>query len=901
MHSKASFMNKGYRKSKYLLILLSLSLFVSELVQAVELFSEPAFTPRSEETELFQRYNQFKKAHGTIHTEVRRFSPQDLHFLSSEQMQNDYPNFTFTTPDGRELKANYLRTLEQPGGIRSWIGRIEGDQYSLAVITIQQNHMAADITAFGNNYSLKPLAMGTVGIRQVQPSALDTETEDVVTSSPFNVEIPFIKTHDLSVEDDGSVIDIYVHYTDDAAAASASIETEIATDIAYTNTALDQSCTQTSLRIVGMSMLTFDETLDGDNYLTMLTNPKDGNYDGIFDTLRSSGADMLQLWVENSLGSVGNNAAVGSVLGIATAAVPHPAWSSGFSVKVRSAPAGVTAHEIGHNFSVWHDRYQCPSTMLQGNYAVEGGFGFINLNESVRDIMSYATECAAHQLSCTALPYYSNPRLMIQGSPFGIPNQADAAYRIYKNRIYLAQARPAKTTPTQPSFAACAENTLNQVKMDKCFIATAAYGSFLDSKVVFFRQFRDSVLNQSTFGKFLVKIYYQYSPPLADWITRHPWTKPPVRGLLYGVYLILKSPWLILGCFLMAAFFLWAPLRRREHKDQNFNARTTFLSLLVLCVFLMASKGWASHNPTFLSTPDVANPATLKNDSLFSTRLSATDGSYKSNVYQKYSFSQGMAPALGLLYASNNLALGLYADSSATEKYTAAKGNETDHWQLSKQKIRANVALAMGNSLVVGMGFLQNSSSLVREASGTSWGVHETTRVETLQSATLGYRMMLFEPFTMGGHLEAGQSLASDVAKASFVNAEFGIGYRSQDFLQKWDVSYLYSPESLAHETAPIANDYHGLKKGVELDIEFKIPFGFMIDHLFLGLQQQTLTQSSYKNEGHTAKISCQKIKLAFNTSQKLQWVLTQDQNVRKESVMILTENNSALNLNWIF
>ena len=65
-----------------------------------------------------------------------------------------------------------------------------------------------------------------------------------------------------------------------------------------------------------------------------------------------------------------------------------------------------------------------------------------------------------------------------------------------------------------------------------CFIATAAYGTPTTEQIDVLREYRDSVLLESTAGSVFVSLYYQLSPPVADFIAGNELLRTIVREFL---------------------------------------------------------------------------------------------------------------------------------------------------------------------------------------------------------------------------------------------------------------------------------------------------------------------------------------------------------------------------------
>jgi len=78
-----------------------------------------------------------------------------------------------------------------------------------------------------------------------------------------------------------------------------------------------------------------------------------------------------------------------------------------------------------------------------------------------------------------------------------------------------------------------------------CFIATAAYGSYMNPHVHLLRQFRDRFLNTNPAGKIFIRLYYACSPPIAEFIAKHKIMRIAVRLSLLP---LVGLSWLFLNC-----------------------------------------------------------------------------------------------------------------------------------------------------------------------------------------------------------------------------------------------------------------------------------------------------------------------------------------------------------------
>lgn len=107
-----------------------------------------------------------------------------------------------------------------------------------------------------------------------------------------------------------------------------------------------------------------------------------------------------------------------------------------------------------------------------------------------------------------------------------------------------------------------------------CFIATAAFGSALEPRVVALQEFRDVYLLPSVSGRAFVEFYYVMSPPLADLIAADEGLRAGARAVLAPVVaasetlLGAKAETVGLLGWLGAAALLLCGLRRDERPPQ---------------------------------------------------------------------------------------------------------------------------------------------------------------------------------------------------------------------------------------------------------------------------------------------------------------------------------------------
>jgi hypothetical protein len=134
-----------------------------------------------------------------------------------------------------------------------------------------------------------------------------------------------------------------------------------------------------------------------------------------------------------------------------------------------------------------------------------------------------------------------------------------------------------------------------------CYIATATYGTPLDSNINVLRDFRDDVLMTNPLGEAFVSTYYATSPPIADALRENDGLRAATRlslitPLVYFSQFLLNGFWFVL---LMLLALAAAVLLLREDKKKFLKSLSVGAGTVLVFIAAIFSLGFVGYTIPF--------------------------------------------------------------------------------------------------------------------------------------------------------------------------------------------------------------------------------------------------------------------------------------------------------------
>ncbi len=262
-------------------------------------------------------------------------------------------------------------------------------------------------------------------------------------------------------------------------------------------------------------------------------------------------SNLTSISIPTSVTSIGNYTFACYKLATITVETGNPAYTSEDGVLFNKAKTELIQCPGGKIGS-----YTIPDSVTsisRGAFELCSSITSIVIPSSVTTIDDW-TFCDCSSLS--AAYFYGNAPSMTNNYLFG---EAKTGFTVY----YLSD-KTGFTNPWNGYPTAIFSGTIPTT--DECFIATAAFGSKFTWPVALLRNFRDQYLLTNTLGTAFVRFYYQYSPPIADFIATSQPLKMLVRVMLAPVIAIVYTmyhPILMAAMLVLLIVFLTYRFRLR--------------------------------------------------------------------------------------------------------------------------------------------------------------------------------------------------------------------------------------------------------------------------------------------------------------------------------------------------
>ncbi|UCC29149.1 MAG: hypothetical protein JSU86_13210, partial [Phycisphaerales bacterium] len=322
----------------------------------------------------------------------------------------------------------------------SLLGHLAGGRAGTFALAVHHNAMVADIHMPGSaTFQVRYLGDGIHIARDVDETAfppcgvgLAEAPRALAAPGPLG-QRPGGAPTSGACQDDGSVIDVLVVYTDLARQASGGTEgmnARIDLAIAEMNESLQNAQISTTVEVVWRQEVDYVESGRSQTDLDRLVAVGDGFLDEVHDLRDELRADIVSL-IANTVNYCGL-----AKVSVGPGNTPRP--DRAFNVVRKScmlAPTYTFAHELGHNLGSGHDWTADPCSDVAFPYA----YGYYDPGDAFATIMGSQT------VDRLRVPYFSNPSVYVDGRPTGRPahgpEPANNALAFSQTRLSVANFR----------------------------------------------------------------------------------------------------------------------------------------------------------------------------------------------------------------------------------------------------------------------------------------------------------------------------------------------------------------------------------------------------------------------------------------------------------------------------
>jgi hypothetical protein len=299
-----------------------------------------------------------------------------------------------------------------------------------ASILLREGRLAGFIATSSGRYELRSLKSGTVsaalaGPASELPCGMSDEHRVPAQSHAGDGGLAGVGC------DDGSLINVYVAYTD-AAVAQAGGEPQMLDQILWafgdSNTIYANSGILVQLQLRGTERASgyAENPSSMANDLYALRDPADGALDTVLANATQQGADLTALVRADGGGACG----IAFLIGGSPTDVDY-----GVSVTALGCFSNRTfTHELGHNMGCCHAPGDGGGCNSGGVYPYSTGHRFFGTNGlQYRTVMAYSPGAR--------IGYFSSPLVTFQGTPTGIAGERDNARSINETRFVVSNFR----------------------------------------------------------------------------------------------------------------------------------------------------------------------------------------------------------------------------------------------------------------------------------------------------------------------------------------------------------------------------------------------------------------------------------------------------------------------------